>query len=148
MADDGNRKTDSSLMPPPSGPMVNSFPLRDSPQRVAEIGARRKIALQPGHSPMDWANLKDSGKIKQVSLKRFTLEEIQSHNKKTDCWIAYNGKIYDVTEYIPFHPGGSGQLMRGAGKDASELIRTYHSWVNVDIILDKCFIGYLVKEHI
>jgi cytochrome b involved in lipid metabolism len=146
MANSDNQN-DSKLMPPPSGPML-SFPLKDSPQRAADVGVRRKIALQPGHSPMDWANLKDSGKIKQVVLKRYTLEEIKVHNKRSDCWLAYNGKIYDVTEYINFHPGGSGQLMRGAGKDASELIKSYHSWVNIEIILDKCFVGYLVKEHI
>ena len=97
---------------------------------------------------MDWANLKTSGQLKQAELKRYTLEEIKVHDNKNDCWMDYNGKIYNVTAYLPFHPGGSGQLMRGAGKDASELIKSYHSWVNVDIILDKCFVGYLVKEHI
>lgn len=34
--------------------------------------------------------------------------------------------------------------MRGAGKDATELFMKIHPWVNVDMLLDKCFVGYLI----
>lgn len=53
--------------------------------------------------------------------------------------------MYNVTHYLKFHPGGAGQLMRGAGKDATELFLSIHPWVNVDVLLEKCLVGYLVK---
>jgi cytochrome b involved in lipid metabolism len=37
--------------------------------------------------------------------------ELVSHNKETDCWIAYQGNVYDVTDYVPIHPGGAAQIV-------------------------------------
>ena len=31
------------------------------------------------------------------------------------------GNVYNITAYVDFHPGGSAELMRGAGIDCSEL---------------------------
>ena len=31
--------------------------------------------------------------------------ELSSHDSEEDCWIAYKGKVYDITDYIPEHPG-------------------------------------------
>ena len=58
--------------------------------------------------------------------------------------MAVRGKVYNVTHFLEFHPGGPEELMRGAGKDATLLFDKYHRWVNVDSMLDKCLVGYLV----
>ncbi len=50
----------------------------------------------------------------------FSIEEISTHNSPTDCWLLIDGKIYDVTNFIPGHPGGS-TILEGCGKDATEL---------------------------
>lgn len=36
-----------------------------------------------------------------------TATELSVHNSKNDCWIAYKGKVYDITEFLPVHPGSS-----------------------------------------
>ncbi len=54
--------------------------------------------------------------------------------------------VYDVTEYIPYHPGGIPELMKGAGKDATALFNEVHRWVNFDSILRSCLQGYLQIE--
>ena len=28
----------------------------------------------------------------------YSLEEVKQHNKETDCWTVYDGKVYDITE--------------------------------------------------
>ena len=51
---------------------------------------------------------------------KFTLEEVSKHNKKDDAWLIINNKVYDITKWIPIHPGGM-IIMKGVGKDATEL---------------------------
>ena len=31
------------------------------------------------------------------------------------------GKVYNVSQYLAYHPGGEARLMEGAGKDCTEL---------------------------
>jgi cytochrome b involved in lipid metabolism len=54
------------------------------------------------------------------SKNKFTLEEVSKHNKKDDAWLIINNKVYDITKWIPMHPGGM-IIMKGVGKDATEL---------------------------
>jgi cytochrome b involved in lipid metabolism len=35
--------------------------------------------------------------------------------------MAINGKVYNVTAYLPFHPGGEKEMMRGVGRDGTKL---------------------------
>jgi Cytochrome b5-like Heme/Steroid binding domain len=35
-----------------------------------------------------------------------SLEEVSSHNTPTDARMVLNGKVYDMTEFMPEHPGG------------------------------------------
>lgn len=81
-----------------------------------------------------------------LTRRKISLEEIAKHCTETDCWMAIRDCVYDVTEYIPYHPGGIPELMRGAGKDATALFNEVHRWVNVDSILRSCFVGYLQVE--
>jgi cytochrome b involved in lipid metabolism len=46
---------------------------------------------------------------------------LKQHNKRGDAWTAINGKVYDVTAYIPYHPGGDKELLRVAGRDGTKL---------------------------
>lgn len=89
-----------------------------------------------GSSGEDLTGLK--GKIIQVSH-----QELSKHNKTNDCWMAIRGKVYNVTRYLEYHPGGAEQLMRGAGKDATSLFDEAHAWVNIEQLLAKCLVGPL-----
>ncbi|WP_204282235.1 cytochrome b5-like heme/steroid binding domain-containing protein [Serratia marcescens] len=35
----------------------------------------------------------------------FTLEQVAEHHSPDDCWMAIHGKVYDLTPYVPNHPG-------------------------------------------
>ncbi|RKP01812.1 hypothetical protein CXG81DRAFT_4954, partial [Caulochytrium protostelioides] len=107
---------------------------------------RRKTPLAPGHSPLDWAALTRSGaNLAGVArLRRIKPSELAAHRTRDDAWLALGGRVYNVTAYLPFHPGGQGQVMRGAGKDADALFAAVHPWVNVEALLAKCLVGYLV----
>lgn len=54
--------------------------------------------------------------------KTFTLEEVAMHATPEDCYLAIEGKVYDVTEFIASekHPGGKA-IIAGCGKDATSM---------------------------
>lgn len=52
--------------------------------------------------------------------RKITLEEISKHAMESDCWMAVDGGVFDVTEYVTSHPGGK-LIVSGCGKDASEM---------------------------
>jgi len=33
----------------------------------------------------------------------YTLEDVQSHNTPEDCWMIFENKVYDFSEYVPSH---------------------------------------------
>jgi len=76
----------------------------------------------------------------EPALKNYTMDEIKQHNTANDGWMVLNGKVYNVTKYLAYHPGGS-VINQGLGKDATVLFNQYHSWVNADHILKKYHIG-------
>ena len=51
---------------------------------------------------------------------QYTLAQIAEHNSADSCWMAIEGKVYDVTEAISGHPGGE-EILKGCGIDATEL---------------------------
>ncbi|PRP89639.1 hypothetical protein PROFUN_00903 [Planoprotostelium fungivorum] len=58
--------------------------------------------------------------------KTFSLQEISSHNTEKDCWVVVDGNIYDVTSFLPEHPGGKKVVIAQSGKDASEKFHSLH----------------------
>lgn len=55
-----------------------------------------------------------------AAARTYTLKEVAVHNSEKDCWMAIEGKVYNVTEFIPKHPGGKA-IIGGCGKDATTL---------------------------
>lgn len=55
--------------------------------------------------------------------KSFTKSEVAAHNSKDDCWTIINGNVYDLTKFIPGHPGGQ-EILKACGKDGTVLFTT------------------------
>ncbi len=69
-----------------------------------------------------------------------TWNEISKHNSLSDCWIVVNGRVYDITRYIPMHPGGSGIIEPYCGRDATDIFYNVHSSAAISL-LEKYYIG-------
>lgn len=80
----------------------------------------------------------------QNSNQTYTLADISKHNSKTSCWTAINGKVYDVTAFIPDHPGGN-EILKSCGKDGTSLFSREEEHVeqNAQATLDLYQIGIL-----
>ncbi|GAA5896546.1 hypothetical protein JCM8208_004230 [Rhodotorula glutinis] len=67
-----------------------------------------------------------AGGKKDVELKEYSLDEVAKHNTKDDIWIAVNGQVLNVTNFMQDHPGGAKALMLYAGQEASEAFNMLH----------------------
>lgn len=73
------------------------------------------------------------------------MDEVKQHNKPDDAWMVLQGKVYNITPYLKFHPGGADILVKAAGKDGTSLFQKYHPWVNGHALLEKCLLGLLYQ---
>ena len=85
------------------------------------------------------------GKNSKHNKKIFTLDEIKKHNTKKDAWTIIENKVYNISSWIPKHPGGE-IIMKAVGKDATQLfIANNHPSYVKKTILPKYYIGNLKK---
>lgn len=67
-----------------------------------------------------------------VKERQFTWDEIHRNNqnraadKKAAIWVVIRDVVYDVTEFVPKHPGGAHTLEMSAGQDITYLMETSH----------------------
>eukprot|EP00890_Picochlorum_soloecismus_P000911 jgi/Picsp_1/1820/NSC_05287-R1_delta 5 fatty acid desaturase len=48
--------------------------------------------------------------------KQYTRQQVARHDSiETGAWVGYEGKVYDITNFIPRHPGGESGLWELAG---------------------------------
>lgn len=66
---------------------------------------RQKVPLAPGHTLGHWNALVMTRKRFTPSVK-ITPKELAQHRSQTDAWVSLNGKVFDVTKYLDYHPGG------------------------------------------
>lgn len=151
-----------SMRVPTTGPLPNRGPpvsnsgsgtlgLPSAGPVVKTPNARGKVQLTPGHSPLDWASLQRSGQnLSGVnSMIRVSPAMLKEKNgrKGKPAWSSYQGKVYNISPYLPFHPGGEGELRRAAGKDGTKLFMEVHPWVNWENMLGECIVGIMVSEE-
>jgi cytochrome-b5 reductase len=106
---------------------------------------REKIALKPGFHLADWVRLSRS-MTAPTTQRKITRKELAEHNTQYDSWTLYKGKVYNISNYFPYHPGGDEILRQAAGTDCTELFDQHHKWVNMGSIMGKCLIGTIVED--
>jgi hypothetical protein len=55
------------------------------------------------------------------------LTEVAQHSTAKDCWSVVNGNVYELTQWINEHPGGSGPVESMCGIDASTAFNNQHN---------------------
>ncbi|KAJ3530189.1 hypothetical protein NM688_g7746 [Phlebia brevispora] len=56
----------------------------------------------------------------------YTLQEVAQHNSPKSCWVIIKNQVYDVTDFLPEHPGGSKIILKYAGRDATDAFEPIH----------------------
>ncbi|CAN8298891.1 unnamed protein product [Cochlearia groenlandica] len=109
---------------------------------------RTKVPFEKGYSQMDWLKLTrthpDLAGLKGETNKRLiSMDEVKKHKTGDSMWTVLKGRVYNISPYMNFHPGGVDMLMKAVGRDGTFLFNKYHAWVNFEILLEKCLVGVL-----
>lgn len=80
----------------------------------------------------------------EPTSKGITRAEVASKNSSSSCWTIIGNKVYDVTEFIGKHKGGSGRIENLCGKDGTSNFRGQHGTSGgPNLTLDRYYIGDL-----
>ncbi|XP_040938658.1 cytochrome b5 domain-containing protein RLF isoform X3 [Gossypium hirsutum] len=106
---------------------------------------RTKVPFEKGYSQMDWLKLSqthpDLAGLKGQSNRRLvSMSEVKQNQKEGSMWTVLKGRVYNISPYMKFHPGGIDMLMKAVGKDCTPLFNKYHAWVNAEFLLEKCLV--------
>lgn len=86
----------------------------------------------------------NSAESSATAGSKFTAADIATHNSSTSCYVSFKNVVYDVTKYIPSHPGGK-EILNACGKDLSIFNLTHkggqYDSPAVKAVLDKYIIG-------
>lgn len=68
---------------------------------------------------------------------KVSFQEVVKHNSRDDCYVILYNKVYDMTEFIPYHPGGQQVIINYAGKDATAVFDPIHAPGTIEKHLSK-----------
>lgn len=83
-------------------------------------------------------------------LPYYRLSEVKEHGPKSDRpWVTHQGKIYDITDWVPAHPGGE-VILRAAGGSIEPYwdIFSIHKSQYVRDILEQYVIGQVHQDDL
>lgn len=114
----------------------------------ADKARAKKIELKPGHSLVHWLSYAEkqkdlTGGAGVSRNKKIPMSELKKHNTDDDCWMALRGNVYNLKEFLDYHPGGSEVMEEYFGADGTQMFNYYHSFVNYEKLLASCQIGIL-----
>jgi cytochrome b involved in lipid metabolism len=79
-------------------------------------------------------------------VTRITGVEVTKHNSRESCWSTINGNVYDLTSWIPHHPGGEQAILQICGINGSETYNGKHGSAQKQALILAGFkIGVAVK---
>ena len=125
----------AASVPPPAGTAGSA--IVDAPHHEAANRQPRASRRQPGYSSlMSWQRLRLDVR-KGAPLRLIPMAEVEQHCTLDDAWTVFRSKVYAISEYCNYHPGGADVLRSAAGKDCTSLFERYHRWVNGEALLGK-----------
>ncbi|KPI45904.1 Acyl-CoA dehydrogenase [Cyphellophora attinorum] len=84
-------------------------------------------------------------KVSGSTDQKLTREEVAKNNTEDSLWVIVDHKVYDVTDFLDAHPGGSVVLQQVAGQDATTAFYNLHRHEVLQKFSDLC-IGTLENE--
>ncbi|KAJ8747045.1 hypothetical protein K2173_011389 [Erythroxylum novogranatense] len=85
---------------------------------------RAKVPFEKGYSQMDWLRLTQThpdlaGLRGQSNRRNISMSEVKEHIEEGSMWTVLKGRVYNLSPYMKFHPGGADMLMKVVRRDCT-----------------------------
>ena len=60
------------------------------------------------------------------TVVEFTITQVAANNGRSSCWSVIDGSVYDLTDWISSHPGGSSAILSLCGVDGTNYFKAQH----------------------
>jgi len=137
----GQKVASSSALASKPSASSSSQASKASSQQIPKTSTN--IASLPLVSPLvaPAQSLSPSPSLSTNQSSGLALSQIATHNTAASCWMIVNGKVYDVTSYLPRHPGGINAILPYCGKDGGAAFAGLPHSQNANTILASYFVG-------
>jgi len=116
-----------------------------SKKQTRKLGKSKLVKSKLIKSKLIKSNKIEDTTIGGSEVKTFTLGEVKKHNKKNDAWTIIENKVYNISTWIPTHPGGD-VILKAVGKNGTRLFKSVnHPSFVKESVLPKYYIGNLSK---
>lgn len=108
-------------MPAPQ-PETSALPSETGAQTTGSTGTTATTPAAPQGQPVPATPSTPA----TPTASGITSAEVATHASRTSCWSIINGNVYDLTSWIPKHPGGEGAILGLCGMDGSRKFNGQH----------------------
>lgn len=93
-------------------------------QQAENVVSYTPAANNSNTNPLDQSQNTTSNTTPPASSTSYTTAQVATHNKASNCWLIISSKVYNVTNFLDQHPGGSDVILPYCGKDATQAFDT------------------------
>lgn len=107
---------DVTYTPPATNATTTSAEVKPTttPAKSTTATTPKPVVQQPQQTPPQ-----STPGLTPPQVQGITLAQVALHNSRESCWSVINGNVYDLTSWIPNHPGGERKILRICGVDGS-----------------------------
>lgn len=78
--------------------------------------------------------------------ERYSLEDVAERDSEERCWLAIDGAVYDVTDYLSDHPPGKEEILPHCGSDATDAFGEVGHSSTAEAVRSRHQIGEIADE--
>ncbi len=115
----GRKSNDTPVNPmmQPDQPTTKPAPV---PSTAPTTSTDSATSTTPAHSSTDL-------QTNPPTEKTYTAQDVAVHAVKSDCWIAVETSVYDITKFFGQHPAGDDALAADCGKAVTNAFNSHRS---------------------
>ncbi|KAJ5355536.1 acyl-CoA dehydrogenase [Penicillium cataractarum] len=88
----------------------------------------------------------ESQHLSDTEKRMYSRDEVAQHTQDGDVWVIIERDVYDLSQFLQDHPGGSKILLGVAGQDATKKFKKYHRMGILSKYNERLLIGRLEES--